>query len=456
MKKRDSSNAVIRIASLAGSAGGRALLVGGCVRDRLLGTVSKDFDLEIYGLPAEEIVRALTPEFVIDPVGMSFGVFKVHGFDIDIALPRVENKTGAGHRGFMVKHVPGLGFAEASARRDFTVNAIMQDPLTGEIIDPHNGRDDLANGVLRHISSHFAEDPLRVLRAMQFAARLEFRVAPETAAVCSTLRQDELPCERVGAEWEKLLLKGRKPSLGLAFLRDCGWIKYYPELECMINCPQNPEFHPEGDVWNHTLAVADAAALLRSGNDDDDLVLMLGALCHDMGKPASTFCNEQGRIVSPGHDRAGLAAAGDFINRIWRRNYLPGKVLPLVACHMNPVALILNRSSDKAFRRMALEVGRMDLLAALAESDVRGTAGSPDEQSRKLALIEAFRQKTHELAVAGEPPKPLVQGRDLIREGIRPGPEMGRILNRCFEAQLDGRFSDVSGGLEFLKKAGLL
>ncbi len=442
--------AVLKIAGLVREQGGRALLVGGCVRDRIQGIESKDFDLEVYGLAPETLRRTVEREFPLDLVGMSFGVFKVHHYDIDIALPRLENKTGAGHRGFMIQSVPDLSYAEAAARRDFTVNAIMCDPLTDEIIDPWNGRQDIADGVLRHVSEHFCEDPLRVLRAMQFAARFNFKVAPETVKICSTLSQEELPVERLSAEWEKLLLKGAKPSAGLEFLRECNWIRYYPELEAMIGCPQNPVFHPEGDVWRHTMQVMDHAAKMRSGNSDDDLVLMLAALCHDMGKPGTTFTDENGKIVSPGHDRSGEELAKNFINRIWRRNDLPDKVVPLVACHMSPVSLVMQEATDRAYRRLAVSAGRLDLLADLAESDVCGISRSRQEIEETVALLNEFRATARRLAVIAAAPKPLILGRHLIAMGIKPGREMGVILKRAFDAQLDGEFTDIDGGLKWL------
>lgn len=447
-KKHD--DAVVRIAELIRRRGGRALLVGGCVRDSILQIDNKDFDLEVYGLSAESLRAAVAVEFPLDPVGASFGVFKVHHHDIDIALPRVENKTGAGHRGFMVETVPSLGFAEAAARRDFTINAILRDPLTGEIIDPWNGRADLERGILRHVSAHFSEDPLRVLRAMQFVARFGFSVAPETVRLCAGLAQDELPAERLGAEWEKLLQKGKTPSRGLNFLRDCGWLRYYPELAALVGCRQNPEWHPEGDVWTHTLGVLDAAAAMRSGNASDDLVLMLAALCHDFGKPAAAVCDETGAITTPGHDKLGLAPAAAFLGRLWRRNDLTDLVLPLVGAHMKPSMMVTQNVPDRTYRRLALEVKRMDLLAKLAECDVLGTANPPGKRAEKLDRVRIFRERVEALAVATEPPKPLVLGRHLLERGVAPGPAMGKILKKCFDAQLDGEFSDVSGGLACL------
>lgn len=221
-----SGRAIHAIASDVAAAGGRAVIVGGAVRDALLGIVPKDMDVEVFGLPADKLEPLLKARHRIDQVGRSFGVFIVKGLDIDVALPRRERKSGQGHKAFAIEGDPEMTFAEAAARRDFTLNAISWDPLNGELIDPAGGEQDLQNGLLRHVSHQFAEDPLRVLRAMQFLARFELRIAPETLELCRTIEAEDLPKERLFEEWSKLIRKGRQPSLGLNFLRDCGWLRY--------------------------------------------------------------------------------------------------------------------------------------------------------------------------------------------------------------------------------------
>ncbi|MGI6356239.1 MAG: CCA tRNA nucleotidyltransferase [Lentisphaeria bacterium] len=439
---------VQRIAERLHRAGGRALVVGGAVRDALLGLPVKDMDLEVYGMTPEELQDALAPDVTLDLVGASFGVFKVRHADIDIALPRRENKIGSGHRGFLVRPTPDLSIAEAAARRDITINAIQADPLTGEVIDPWNGRQDLADGIIRHVSDHFSEDALRVLRVMQFSARFDFDVAPETVAFCRTMRQEELPQERLAMEWEKLLLKGVTPSRGLRFLQDCGWLRYYPELAALVGCPQHPAWHPEGDVWTHTLLALDHVVSRRSGQPDDDLVLALAVLCHDFGKPATTVAQSDGRLTSYNHEVIGEDRARSFITRIWRQIDLPGKVLPLIRCHMRPIAMVLNQASDKAYRRLAVDAGRLDLLAKLVECDILATL--PADPDQALAPIRAFAERAHALDVAHQPPEPLIRGRDLLARGLTPGPHLGKILQACYEAQLDGDFSDLAQGLAWL------
>lgn len=444
----DELTTVMQIANAVARAGGRTFMVGGCVRDMLLGMEVKDFDLEVYGLAADKLFSAVTQVCEVDQVGMSFGVMKVRHCDIDIAIPRRENKSGKGHKGFIIDTDPELDFASAAARRDFTVNAIMRDLLTGEIIDPHQGCRDLKNKILRHVSPAFSEDPLRVLRGMQFIGRLGFDIHPDTVKLASQLSQHELAGERIAAEWEKLLLKGTFIVKALNFLRDCRWVRFYPELEALINCPQNPLWHPEGDVWNHTLLVTQAAAEMRK-NSPDDLIFMLAALCHDFGKPGCTVTGDDGRITSAGHDTL-TAPALNFITSIWHRTDLPERVIPLISRHMHPWQLAESNASDKAFRKLALFVRRTDLLADLAEADIRGICMSDAEMSQRLAAVDRFRRRCRELEIAGQVPVPLVLGRDLIARGMTPGKEFKPLLDKCFEAQLEGVFTTRTGALEFL------
>ena len=226
---------------------GRPRLVGGGVRDWLLGLEPKDFDVEVAGVDFDTLHRALTPFGATDVIGRSFGVIKVRGPDgaeYDFSLPRRESKTGAGHRGFAVAPDPGLSDADAAARRDFTINAIAYDPFTNALIDPHGGQTDLKAHVLRHTSAAFVEDPLRVLRAFQLAARFDLTLAPETAALCRSIADTfaELPLERVWGEWEKWAVKSIKPSRGLAVLEETGWLRHFPEIAALRGTPQEPEW----------------------------------------------------------------------------------------------------------------------------------------------------------------------------------------------------------------------
>lgn len=441
-----SGNAVLDIARMLRSAGGSAYLVGGCVRDMAMGVPSHDYDLEVYGIELDVLLALLSSRYQLTCVGSSFGVIKLLHLDIDIALPRTESKVGAGHRGFLVATHTDLPFSEATARRDFTINAIMLDPLDGSVIDPWHGLNDIRAKVLRHTSTHFSEDPLRVLRGMQFAARFQFQVAPETIALCSTLKQEELAMERVATEWEKMLLQGTKPSIGLTFLRDCGWLRYYPELDALTTCPQSPRWHPEGNVWNHTLLATDASVPLRSGNRQDDLTLSLAALCHDFGKPATTF-QKQGKIVSPGHAKEGVAATVAFISRLWPRPDLIEQVSLLVKYHMLPASFVSNNVGDAAYRRLALRVKRMDLLHKLSLCDMNAMPPRKFEPH----CLDPFIEKAKALSLEDSIPAPIVMGRHLIQLGVSPGIKMKPILAKCFEAQLDGKFNTIEDGISFAK-----
>jgi len=459
------------VADLVKEASGRALLVGGCVRDKLLGREPKDFDVECFGISGEDLRRVLATRFELDLVGISFGVIKLHHLDIDVALPRRETKLGLGHRAFEMEHDPSLTVAEASARRDFTVNAIYEDPLTGEILDPWNGRADLEKKILRHVSPHFSEDPLRVLRGMQFVARFNLTPAPETVETCRKMTPEGLAPERLMGEWSKLLTQGVEISKGLEFLRATGWVKYYPELERLIGCEQDPQWHPEGDVWNHTLHCLDAFARERdekrggggqradksstvrlapspSPDSTEDLVVGLAVLCHDFGKPACTAYDPvKKRIRSLGHDEEGVAPTVSFLKRLTNEERLLKEVPPLVRLHMRPFAMWKDKSSDGAIRRLAAKVVRIDRLIRVAAADDAGRPPFPSEPEPLRWLAE----QAERLRVADSAPKPLVQGRDLIALGMKPGVEFGKVLKAAYEAQLDGKFSTTQEGVVYVK-----
>lgn len=446
------NDAVVKVARKLAAAGGRALLVGGCVRDSLLGLQPKDFDIEVYGLSADEVIRSLSDDFSLDLVGASFGVIKLHHHEIDVALPRRETKLGLGHKAFATDFDPSLSVREAASRRDFTINAIYRDPLSGEIIDPWNGRADLEEKLLRHVSGHFAEDPLRVLRGMQFVARFDLKSAPETLEICRGMTSENLAKERLFEEWSKLLTKGTHISKGLEFLRCVGWLRYYPELEALVGCEQDSEWHPEGDVWRHTLKSLDAYAKSRPAETDsrEEIIVALGVLCHDFGKPATTsFDPVKKRIRSLGHDEAGVEPTLAFLRRLTDEERILKDVPPLVRLHMRPFALWRDASSDNAIRRLASEVRRIDRLVRVAAADSGAVGEMP--QSCKWLLAAAER-----LEIADSAPKPILMGRDLISLGLKPGESFGEILKSAYEAQLDGKFHDLDGAIAFIRRTGAI
>lgn len=428
---------VLEIARAIREAGGRALIVGGAVRDPLRGKPAKDFDLEVFGLELADLETLLADFGEAIQVGRAFGVLRIKGLDVDFSLPRRDNKSGAGHRGFDVECDPGLDFSEAARRRDLTINAIGQDPLTGEILDPHGGRADLEAGRLRATDpDHFGEDPLRGLRVAQFAARFEMEVDAELLALCRELDLSELPGERLGAEFEKLLGKGARPSLGLRLLERSELLRFFPELDAMRGVPQDAEWHPEGDVWVHTLRVVDCAVALRD-DASDPLALMWAALCHDLGK-ATTTVDDGERVRSPGHDNAGVPLCEALLERFRAPRALVAKVAALVRYHLAPALFIKQNSGPKAYRRLARRLGEagthLEELVRVARADHLGRT-TDDALAGRFDAGDQFLERSLELDVAEHAEPDAVLGRHLLARGLEPGPDFGRILARCRDLQ---------------------
>lgn len=434
-----------KICTAVRAAGGRAVLVGGCVRDFALGITAKDLDIEVYGLAPAALKAILAPLYALDLVGAAFGVLKLRGLAVDVSIPRRESKTGLGHKAFEILSTPDLPMPQAAARRDFTINAMSLDPLTGEVFDFFNGLQDLRDRVLRHTSAQFSEDPLRVLRGMQFAARLQLQPAEETIALCRLMQPEGLAPERILEEWRKLLLLGIEPSRGLEFLRLTDWIRHYPELAALIGCEQDAAWHPEGDAWQHTLHSLDAFAQRRTGDPQEDLVVGLAVLCHDLGKPATTRMEENGRIRSRGHDVAGEAPTRAFLSRMTRQQDLIEEVIPLVTQHMRVQEYHVNRAGDATIRRLAQRVGRIDRLVRvdLADRNGRGETPEPDADAAGQWILERARA----LEVERSAPEPIIKGRHLLTLGMHPGPKMSPILKACYEAQLEGTVANLEDGL---------
>lgn len=428
-------------------AGGRTWLVGGSVRDLALGRQPRDLDLEVFGIPPGRLHALLEEQFSVQFVGKTFGVFKLAGLPVDISIPSRLLADHGSVSGLLRQADPDMDVDEALARRDFTINAMAWDPDTLELRDPFNGRADLAAHVLRHASDRFAEDPLRVLRGMQLAARFELTPAPETVELCKTLSQDGQPNERLWEEWKKLLVQGIKPSLGLTFLHNTGWLRFYPELAALQGCEQDPLWHPEGDVWIHTLHCLDWFAGERTGRREEDLIIGLAILCHDFGKPLTTRI-DNGRITSRGHEQEGEEPTRRFLERLTNQQDVIDDIVPLVQCHLRPRALYDAQASDSAVRRLARQVRRIDCLVRVARAD---HAGRPPKPFDGFPAGEWLLDRARKIQVETQAPAPMVMGRHLLELGVPPGPEMGRLLDDCYEAQLDGLFSTLEEGLAYAR-----
>lgn len=443
--------------------GGRAMLVGGCVRDELMGLEPKDWDVEVYGIQPEKL-RGILDELVVSTgiadevnvVGEAFAVYKI-GDDLDVSIPRRERKTERGHRGFVVEGDPDMSFEEACRRRDFTINAILKDVLTGEIVDPFDGQADLKRKTLRMVDgTTFGEDSLRVLRAAQFAARFEFGIDAETIALCKTIDVTDLPKERIWGELEKLLLQAQRPSIGLKWLYDVGVVsQLFPEMQALVGVPQEPDWHPEGDVDVHTLMVVDEARKLIDDLDHARKVtVMLGALAHDFGKPATTEFID-GRTRSRGHDEAGVDPTLSFLDTIGMFTLngfdVRKQVVELVRYHLKPGEYYKARTpvGDGAFRRLARKV-EADLLYRVAKADSLGRNPDwlPVQKRFGSEAQEWFIEKVRELQIEKKAPEPILMGRHLIELGMTPGTRFKKILDAVYEMQLDGKITSLDEAMK--------
>lgn len=407
--RRDVPAKVIALACAVRDAGGRALLVGGCVRDRLMGRESKDWDVEVYGIEPAQLRRLLDGFGKVNTVGEAFTVYKI-GRTVDVSLPRRERKQGRGHRGFVIEGDSRMSFEEAARRRDFTINAMLQDPLTGELLDPYGGQEDLGRRTLRHVSVEtFAEDSLRVLRAAQFAARFDFDIAPETIELCRTIDLSDLPPERVWGEIEKLLLEARTPSVGFRLLAEMrASAQLFPELDNL-------------DARTaHTLTALDLAReQVDSLSYPKRIAVMLAVLCHDLDTDAATLSMlDRLRLFTlEGYDVRAQTAA-------------------LVSEYKRPQEFYERQADDAAFRRLAIKC-ELELLYIVAQACAREQA-----ESAELAAPEWFINRARELGVASRPLASLLRGRDLQELGLSPSPLFGRIIAAVYEMQLDGSITN--------------
>jgi len=448
-------NVLIKIAKKLENKGAKAYVVGGAVRDSLLKIDIKDYDIEVYNIDSYNELVDLLKEFGnVNQVGKSFGVVKLNIglLEYDFSLPRTEQKIDAGHKGFIVNSNSKLDFTTAAKRRDFTINAMGYDILEKKLLDPYCGEKDLFTKTLQIVDNNsFIEDPLRVYRAVQFSARFDLKLSIETFTLCKLMvdRGDlkELAKERVFEEFRKLLLKAKKPSIGLELLRELGVLKYFPELKALIGIKQHPIYHAEGDVWRHTLMVVDEMAKLRSGDEKQDLVKMLSALCHDFGKPVTTKIRD-GKITAYNHDIAGVELTVSFLKRLTDDKKLIESVSNFVLYHLRVGQLYKGGAKAPAIRRLATKVNLQEL-ELLARADYFGRV-SRDKKSY-FEAGEWILKRAKELNVLTSPLKPILQGKDLIALGLKPSPKFKEILNSAYQAQLDGKFTTKDEAIIYFK-----
>lgn len=420
-------------------AGGRVFYVGGYVRDNIMGVESKDIDVEIHGISVAATEVVLSQFGSVDRVGVSFGVLKLKGMDIDFTFPRAESKSGTKHTDFEVMVNPFMPMEEAASRRDFTMNAVMRDVMTGEIFDFYGGQKAIEDKVIKMVDPNsFIDDNLRPLRACQFAARFNMTLDPELIALSKTLDYTSLSKERVTEEINKAL-RSKNPSVAFNYLREIGVIEQmFPELFALIDCPQNPEFHPEGDVWNHTMFVLDGAAEVAH-KSSNPLGFMYLALLHDIGKPATTERNNKGNWAAHKHDIVGAKMIPEALGRLTDEKSFVKYVTEMTFEHMR--AHKITEMSDAKVRRMMAEINFFDMLLFNIADCYKGgdsidSAIIESEYNEKIKIGEA-------LASGGEMVvKPKIQGRDLIAMGVKPGPHMKTLLDFAFEEQLRGSTDD--------------
>ena len=423
-----------QIAEKAAALGGRVYYVGGLVRDSILHgqDAGGDVDIEVHGIQPQELWNIISGVGTPLQYGSSFGVYGIAGSDIDIAIPRKEHATGRGHRDFEIFVDPHIGPVNAARRRDFTVNALMQDVLTGEILDPYGGLKDIKARVLRCVDPEsFVEDPLRVLRCARFAAALNFTVDPDTVKLCSTMDISTLTRERVEGELRKVLTGTEKPSVFFRVLRQMDQLEtWFAELKQLIGLEQDPQYHPEGDVWTHTMDVLDRAAAMQ-GKAEQPYAFMLLALTHDFGKIVSTeFVN--GRIHAYGHETAGLPIIEGFLRRFTEETSVISYVLNMAELHMKPNMMAFNKSAVKNTNKLFDSAASAPDLILMAMADhpvISGDTPFSGDEGFLAERLEIYRQTMA---------KPYVMGRDLIEAGLKPGEDFGKLLEYAHKLRLAG------------------
>lgn len=423
----------------------KCYIAGGAVRDALLGLPISDFDIEIFDLPIATIEKTLQTNFETQIVGKNYCILKLKGINIDVAIPRTEEKIGDKHCDFITKPIVTASVAEAAKRRDFTINSIYFDIKNNSVIDPYGGIKDLSDKVLRHTNDKFSEDPLRVLRGMQFCGRFGLTADEKTLNYCRQLSINYISKERIFDEFRKFILKSTAPSKGLRFLKDSSWVKFFSEIEHLIGCKQDSYYHPEGDVFEHTCLVIDMFAKTKTGNIKEDLIVGFASLCHDFGKPE--VVNEH--ISNTLHAKLGVAKTINFLQNIGSPNWLIKEVVPLVEFHMLPRTFAPRKSIKSEILHLSDSCNNIERLVRLAKNDTLGRKLWSEKYStdaEDFLLTEAKKLNVH-----NKKPENIITGKILVELGMQPNKNFTKILRKCYEAQLDCKFDNVADGIAFLQ-----
>ena len=417
-------------------AGHLALFAGGCVRDHLLGEEPKDYDIATSATPAE--VLEMFPG--ANQVGAHFGVVIVrhHRHVTEIATFRTDGSYRDGRRPDSVTFASP---AEDAARRDFTINALFEDPFSGEVIDHTGGLADLRAGLLRTVGDpdqRFGEDALRLLRAIRFAARLNLRIDGPTWSAITRLAPTlaRVSIERIRDEFSRILT-GPNRARGFDLLTSSGLIDaFIPEVRALVGCDQPPQWHPEGDVFTHTRIMLDMLPA------DAPLALCLAVLLHDIAKPPTRTVDDTGRIRFNGHDALGADMAGDILRRLRFPNQVIADTVFMVSRHMQFMHV---QDMRVARLKQFMAAPTFPLELELHRVDCASSNGFTDNLEFLIAKQEEF---------ASEPiiPPPLVTGRDLIARGLEPGPRFKEILDSIQTDQLEGRLGSREEALAWLDR----
>lgn len=414
---------LLKIAGEIREAGGRAYLVGGWVRDAMLGGNCRDYDIEVYDMEQDALVAILSKYGRCNLVGKAFGVIHLamKGLSLDFSFPRTESKVGYGHRGFVVHTDAKLTFREAALRRDFTINAMGMELPDLTLCDPYNGVEDLKAGLLRHVGPAFAEDSLRILRGVQFASRFKLSLAPETVEMCRTLSLDDLSIERLFEEFKKWLLKPGKPSLGLKAFLDIKLDEYFPEIRPLA-AAGSAAANPASDVsWDALGELLDNLSAVEGLNDEERMVLMFAGLL--AGNPNDVL---------------------KFLARITNEIKLVRGV-PLLLANVFKYEPQATLPTDAEIRRLSVELSGLRLYIAFLQSNPM----YPAEARQTYAA--SFKQRATELGVYEKAPAAYLTGKMLMDLGVKPGKEMGELIKKSFELQLDGEIQDADAAISWAR-----